>query len=282
MNDLYPFVIFISAMLVMSLLFFVVFIIIVRYLVTVHNLNKQIKENEPHLWADLGKPETFAFLHQSFNPFKALHAQMRFCRWFLKGGEGATESATTELVTKSKRLFRLSMIWFISLFAVYFVLVISAILFASFSHHYNEIKQERNDAILALKQNSVPHKTNRITTKNKSEFIILSKNIDNDISVNDIINISTMAAFDDGEKPLIPDKLELTVLQNIKITKLQFDDKGNASVAFDVTSEDLKAIIFAKEKGELLVKKAQPRVEVKSVDFDAFEAHIKQYVKERK
>lgn len=282
MNDIYPFFIFTSVMLVMASLFFLVFIIIARYLVSVHNLNKQIKKNEPLLWTDLGQPETFAFLHKTFNPFKALHAQMKFCNWFLKGGEGATEPATIELVDKSKRLFKKSMIWFVSLFAIYGIIITGMFIFFSFVHHYDKIKQERDDAFAALRQHSEPHKVNGKSITNNVEFKILSKNIYTGASVNDSVDIFAAVTFDDGEEPLIADKLELTVLQNAKIENIRYDDKGNASVVFALPQKDLKSISLGKEKGELLIKKAALSLGNKDADYDAFEAHIRQYVKERK
>jgi hypothetical protein len=111
----------IAGMGIMMILFWVVFAVVVRYLISVFRLIRQVKTAEPTLWESLGRPTMFPMFHASFNPFQGLISQGRFCGSFLKGGEGATLPETKELLHKTRRLFRMGMIGFVSLFVLFIV-----------------------------------------------------------------------------------------------------------------------------------------------------------------
>jgi hypothetical protein len=121
MNQTWKFVVFLGCMVVITILFCVVFAIVVRYLISVFKLIKKVKTTEPDLWQSLGRPTMFPMFQASFNPFQGLSSQARFCSWFLKGGEGAALPETKEMVLKTKRLFRIGMIGFVSLFILFLV-----------------------------------------------------------------------------------------------------------------------------------------------------------------
>jgi hypothetical protein len=123
MNETAKFIVIFSAMGVMTILFWVVFAMVVRYLISVFKLIHQVKTVEPELWAALGHPTMFPMFHVSFNPFKGLYSQMRFCNWFLKGGDGAQAPETKTMVEKTRRLFRIGMIGFISMFVLFFIVI---------------------------------------------------------------------------------------------------------------------------------------------------------------
>ena len=122
MNETTKFIVIFSSMGVMNILFWIVFAIVVRYLISVFKLIRQVKTAEPELWVSLGNPTMFPMFHVSFNPFKGLFSQMRFCNWFLKGGEGADTPETKAMVEKTKRLFRIGMIGFVSIFVLFFIM----------------------------------------------------------------------------------------------------------------------------------------------------------------
>lgn len=121
MNQTWQIVALLACMGVMTILFWTVFVIIVRYLISVYSLIRKIKTAEPELWNALGRPTIFPMFHTSFNPFQGLLSQARFCRWFLNGGKGAMLPESKEMVLKTKRLYRISMYGFVSLFIVFFV-----------------------------------------------------------------------------------------------------------------------------------------------------------------
>ncbi len=104
---------------IMMILFWVVFALVVRYLISVFRLIRQVKTAEPTLWVSLGRPTMFPMFHASFNPFQGLISQARFCGWLLKGGDGAAHPETRDMVQKTRRLLRIGMIGFISLFVLF-------------------------------------------------------------------------------------------------------------------------------------------------------------------
>ncbi len=106
---------------VMTILFWVVFVMVVRYLISVFKLVRQVRMSEPDLWVSLGSPTMFPIFHVSLNPFKGLFAQMQFFNWVIKGGAGAEAPATKTMVKKARRLFRIAMIGFVSIFLLFFV-----------------------------------------------------------------------------------------------------------------------------------------------------------------
>jgi hypothetical protein len=120
-------------MAVVTILFWTVFTIVVRYLISAFRLLHQVKTNEPPLWEALGSPTMFPMFHVSRNPLKGLSSQVGFCSWFLKGGVGAGTPETKAMVEKTRRLFKMAIIGFISLF-VTFLLVFVAV-FAAFVRH---------------------------------------------------------------------------------------------------------------------------------------------------
>lgn len=123
MNQNWQFVVILGFGVLMTILFWIVFALVVRYLISVFRLTKQVKTAEPELWIALGRPSMLPMFHDSLNPFQGLLYEVRFCNWFLKGGEGATLSETKDMVQKSGRLFRIAMIGFVSLFILFFVLI---------------------------------------------------------------------------------------------------------------------------------------------------------------
>lgn len=116
MNETQCIVFFCLCFGLMTILFWGVFAIVVRYLFSVFKLIQQIKEEEPDLWSSLGSPTMFPVFHVSRDPFQGLFSQIRFLNWFLRGGEGAETPETKVLVDKTKRLFRMAMVGFVSLF----------------------------------------------------------------------------------------------------------------------------------------------------------------------
>jgi len=122
MNETTTVIVMFLSMGVMTILFWAVFAMVVRYLISVFKLIRQVKTAEPELWTSLGNPTMFPMFHVSFNPFKGLSSQMRFCNWFLKGGEGAQTPETEAMVEKTRRLFRIGMIGVISIFVLFFIM----------------------------------------------------------------------------------------------------------------------------------------------------------------
>jgi hypothetical protein len=125
MNETTKFIVIFSSMGVMTILFWIILAMAVRYLISVLKLIHQVKNMEPELWASLGKPTMFPISYASFNPFKGLFSQMRFCNWFLKGGNGAKTPETQAMVKKTRRLFRIGMIGFVSIFVLFFVIFVA-------------------------------------------------------------------------------------------------------------------------------------------------------------
>ena len=123
MNETTKFIIIFATMGVMTILFWVVFAMVVRYLISVFKLIRQIKTAEPEVWASLGNPTMFPMFRFSLNPFHDLFSEMRFCNWFLKGGEGAEDPETKSMVEKTRRFFRIGMIGFISFFVLFFIML---------------------------------------------------------------------------------------------------------------------------------------------------------------
>jgi len=119
MNDINPFMIASGCMGVMAISFGVVFVIIVRYLISAVKLLHQVKTNEPELWESLGRPTMFPGFQLTLNPFKDLIGQMDFCSWFLAGGDGSMMPETKAMVERTQRLFRNAGIGFVVVFLIF-------------------------------------------------------------------------------------------------------------------------------------------------------------------
>ena len=123
MSETAQFIVIFSSIGAMTILFWVVFAMVVRYLISVFKLIQQVKTAEPDLWASLGHPTMFPMFHVSLNPFKGFSSQIGFCNWLLKGGDGAQAQETKAMVEKTRRLFRIGMIGFISIFVLFFIMI---------------------------------------------------------------------------------------------------------------------------------------------------------------
>ena len=122
MNESPKFIVILSVMVVMTMLFWIVFGVVVCYLVSLFRLNQHLQRNEADLWRALGRPEISPMVH-SINPFKGFAAEIGFLVWFLKGGEGAQLQETKAMLEKTRRLFKRGMIGFFSLIVLFLILM---------------------------------------------------------------------------------------------------------------------------------------------------------------
>lgn len=119
MSNISPILIILPVMAIMMILFIAVFSIIISYLISVYKLIEQMKNDDNELWVSLGKPAFFPFLHTTLDPFKGFTAQIRLSNWILKGGNGIKNEKTMNVYRKTKRLFNIAMIGFVSTFIIY-------------------------------------------------------------------------------------------------------------------------------------------------------------------
>jgi len=106
-----------------------VFVLIVRYLYSIHLLAQDLRDHDRELWVSLGSPDLFGFV--SDRPLRALTSPLALFSFFIRGGPGATSDRVRERVAVTKGRFRFALIALVTYFVASSVIMGLLVSFAS-------------------------------------------------------------------------------------------------------------------------------------------------------